>query len=305
MSVIKFPQTEISNGLIRAKIYLPDTRKGYYRGTRFDWSGNVASLDYNGHNYFGQWFAKYEPEIHDAIMGPVEDFTPLNYLETEPRGHFIKIGVGSLLKPDDNPYTFSRLYPIWDNGQWKVRRQSDQVQFIHELNDYDYSYRYEKILHLTKGKPELVLAHTLRNMGSRTIETSVYDHNFFVMDRCPIGPGFLIRMPFKPIDEDQGLGELAEINGNEIVLIRNLGKDEAIECYRLEGFGSTAKDYDISIESHNTGAGVRITSDQPILKLAFWACSTTLCPEPYIKITLDPGKEISWKLSYNFYALFK
>ena len=302
---MKYPQTEISNGLIHARIYLPDTRKGYYRGTRFDWSGNVVSLDYNGHNYFGQWFAKYDPEIHDVIMGPVEDFTPLDYLETEPQGRFLKIGVGVLSKPDDKPYTFSRLYPILDSGKWKMKKQSDQVQFIHELNDKDYSYRYEKTLHLTKGKPELALIHTLKNMGSRKIETSVYDHNFFVIDNRPIGPGFLIRLPFKLIDEDQGLGELAKINGNEIVFLRNLGKDETIECYRLDGFGSTAKDYDISIESHNTGAGVRITCDQPILKLAFWACSTTLCPEPYIKIKVDPRKEISWKISYNFYTLSK
>jgi len=75
---MKFPQTEISNGLIHAKIYLPDLHEGYYRGSRFDWSGNIASLDYNGHNYFGQWFSKYDPEIHDAIMGPVEEFTPLD-----------------------------------------------------------------------------------------------------------------------------------------------------------------------------------------------------------------------------------
>jgi hypothetical protein len=65
MPLMKFPQTEISNGLIRAMIYLPDSQKGYYQGTRFDWSGNMPSLEFNGHSYFGQWFTKYSPEIHE------------------------------------------------------------------------------------------------------------------------------------------------------------------------------------------------------------------------------------------------
>ena len=36
----EFPQAEITNGQIKAKLYLPDTEKGYYRSTRFDWSGD-------------------------------------------------------------------------------------------------------------------------------------------------------------------------------------------------------------------------------------------------------------------------
>ena len=46
-------------------------------------------------------------------MGPVEDFTPLDYAETKPGESFVKIGVGVLSKPDDKPYTFSRLYTIF------------------------------------------------------------------------------------------------------------------------------------------------------------------------------------------------
>ena len=48
-----FPSAEVANGRIRAKIYLPDAQNGYYRGTRFDWSGVVYSLQYKGHNYYG------------------------------------------------------------------------------------------------------------------------------------------------------------------------------------------------------------------------------------------------------------
>lgn len=303
MPLMKFPETEISNGIIRAKIYLPDSKKGYYRGTRFDWSGNMPSLQFNGHEYFGQWFTMYSPEIHDAIMGPVQDFTPLDYLDTKPGENFMKIGVGVLTKHDDKPYSFSRLYPVTDYGKWKIKKKSDEVHFIHELKNKDYSYFYEKTIQLIKDKPQMVLTHTLKNTGNRSIETSVYDHNFFVIDKQPIGPGYVVSLPFKLSGEGQGLGVLAEIDGNDIVFLKNLKSNENVYCSGLGGFGTSAKDYDIRIENRTTGAGVRITCDQPLLKLVFWCCSTTLCPEPYIKIKVDPGQEFSWRLTYEFYTL--
>ena len=66
------PEATISNGSIQSRLYLPDAQRGYYRGTRFDWSGVIYSLRYKGHEYFGPWFDKYDPNTHDAITGPVE-----------------------------------------------------------------------------------------------------------------------------------------------------------------------------------------------------------------------------------------
>jgi hypothetical protein len=301
----RIPRAEITNGLVHSAIYLPDSKTGYYRGTRFDWSGVVASLEYSDHNFISKWFTKYSPEIHDAIMGPVEEFTPLDYGDTKSGGSFLKIGVGMLFKSDDRPYTFSRLYQILNPGKWTVKKKSDQVLFIHELNDKLYSYHYEKTVLLTKGKPEMVLSHTLKNTGARTIETSVYDHNFFIIDKHPIGPGLAIRFPFKLRGNGNGIGELAEIDGNQILFLRVLGNGETVSCTILEGFSSSPDDYDIRIENRITGAGIRITCDQPILKLAFWACSTTACPEPYIKLKVDPGQEFTWKIKYEFYTLTK
>jgi hypothetical protein len=37
------PQTEIKNQHIQAKLYLPDSQNGFYRGTRFDWSGVISA----------------------------------------------------------------------------------------------------------------------------------------------------------------------------------------------------------------------------------------------------------------------
>ncbi|MDQ3292561.1 MAG: hypothetical protein M3Q05_14840, partial [Bacteroidota bacterium] len=176
--VADFPEAEIKNESIKAKLYLPDTQKGYYQGTRFDWSGVIPSLEYQGHQYFGQWFDKYDPKIHDAISGPVEEFTVLNYDEAKPGETFLKIGVGELRKADDSKYAFSKPYEIVNPGKWSVQKKADRVEFTHELKDAaGYSYIYRKVVRLVKGKPQLVLEHSLKNTGTKSINTSVYNHN--------------------------------------------------------------------------------------------------------------------------------
>lgn len=299
----KFPEAEITNGIMRARFYLPDSGKGYYQATRFDWSGIITSLEYKGHNYYGQWFEKYSPTIHDAVMGPVEEFGPVGYSDAKAGGSFIKIGIGSLSKPDESVYNNFKLYQIANPGKWKVKKKSDQIQFIHELNDAEYSYEYTKTVKLTKGKPEMVLTHTLRNTGRRTIETSVYDHNFLVIDKQPTGPGYVIKFPVNVTGKGQGIGDIAQIQGNQMTFLRDLAKSEKIYCGALQGFSNTAKEYDFRVENLKTGAGVRITCDQPILKLVFWASSTTVCPEPYIQIKVEPGKEFNWKIFYEYYTI--
>ena len=38
------PSAEIDNEHVRMRLYLPDSVIGYYRATRFDWSGVIYSL---------------------------------------------------------------------------------------------------------------------------------------------------------------------------------------------------------------------------------------------------------------------
>ena len=68
----EYPGVELSNGLIKMKLFLPDPENGYYRGTRFDWSGVMPQLEYKGHNYFDEWKTPHDPGVHDDIVGPVE-----------------------------------------------------------------------------------------------------------------------------------------------------------------------------------------------------------------------------------------
>jgi hypothetical protein len=297
----EFPEASITNGIIHARLYLPDANTGYYRGSRFDWSGVMPELEYKGHSYFGQWFEKYSPTNHDCIMGPVDDFLPAGYEEAKIGETFLKIGIGIVAKPDEPKYSIVTPYKIINGGTWKVKKKKDHVEFIQKLDDKDYSYEYNKTVQLVKDKPEMVISHELKNTGKKVIETNVYNHNFFQMDQQPTGPGYVIKFPFTPSGEQQNPGNFGNIQDNRIIFQKQLIKNEQLHYRSLQGYGNTAKDYDISIENYKTGAAVRITGDQPLSKLAFWSAPKTVCPEPFIHISIKPGETFKWNIYYQFY----
>jgi hypothetical protein len=301
-----FPQAEIASPTLQARLYLPDPEKGYYRGTRFDWSGVIASLRYRGHEYFGEWFARHDATHHDAITGPVEEFrvgeTTVGYEEAKPGESFLQIGVGTLRRPDEPAYRRFDTYELVDPGEWGVVTAADRVELTHVLHHpAGWAYRYTKVVRLEPDRPELVLEHRLENTGTRTLAVSVYDHNFFVIDAQPTGPDLVVTFPF----EARAIGDLkglAELRGRELRYLRGLREGETAMT-EIEGFGRTAADYDLRVENRKTGAGVRLVGDRPISKIIFWSIRTTLCPEPYIDLEVAPGQETRWTLRYQLYTL--
>ncbi len=303
----EFPSAEISSPSITAKFYLPDAGRGYYRGTRFDWSGVTYSLRTKNHEYFGKWFPKYDPKLHDAIMGPVEEFrsgnVALGYDEAKAGGTFIRIGIGVLRKPDEPKFEGFKPYEIVDHGKWKVRNGRDWISFTHTLKDSTgYAYQYTKTVRLAADKPVMTIEHVLRNKGSKRIQTSQYNHNFFVIDGQPTGPDSHVKFPFelkpvRPFPDD-----LAVAKGSEIGYSRELVEGDRV-FGEFAGFGKSASDYDIRMENRKAGAGVRITGDIPLAKLVFWSIRTVFSPEPYVDFDIAPGAEAKWTYRYEFYDL--
>jgi hypothetical protein len=315
------PAAQISNGQIEVSLYLPDAKKGFYRGTRFDWSGVICRLEYQGHNYFGQWFQKERDDVHDfvyegadivagpntAITGPVEEFftngKALGYDEAGPGGTYIKIGVGVLRKPGKDEYDHFRKDVLVDPGKWTVKRRRDSVEFTQTLNGPEgYGYVYRKTVRLVPGKPEMVLEHTLKNTGKKAIASSVYNHNFLALDQKPAGPGYSIAFPFDIQTKNPETGDLAEVRGKQIVYKKALtGTDRVMTL--IEGFGDSASDYDFRIESTSAGVGMRVTGDRPLSRAMLWSIRAVVSVEPYIDIDIEPGAEFTWKQDYTFYKV--
>ena len=301
------PNAEISNAEIRASLYLPDLQSGYYRGTRFDWAGQISSLRWKNHEYFGQWFDKYDPTLHDAIAGPVEEFltdgSALGYNEAKVGETFVRIGIGAARRTDDKEYQRFNTYEIVDPGTRTTKKTADKIEFVHELKDSGsgYAYVYRKTLRLAKNT--LVIEHQLQNTGRKRIDTSVYDHNFFTLDNQTTGPDFVVRFPFE-LTPLKPLSDLAAIRGKEITFNKVFERGQTVYT-ELGGFGTKPSDYDIRIENRQTGAAVHITSDTPLLKVVFWSAWKTVCPEPYIDVSADAGKSSSWRITYELYEATK
>jgi hypothetical protein len=288
------PQVDIANAVSRAKLYLPDAENGYYRATRFDWSGVVASLEHKGHNYFGVWFERYDPKLHDAITGPVESFNAIGYDEAAPGGTFLRIGVGFLRRPEDARVNDFKTYDIVDSGKWAARNGADWVEFTQTLGD---TYVYRKTVRLVKD--QLVLEHSLKNTGKKVLETNVFNHDFYMLDNQPTGPDIVVKFPFDAQSGPDWRGP-GELRGKELEYRQELPKGQSVSG-EIKGYGATAGDHDFRVENRKTGVGVRQTGDRPLSRLYFWSIRTTVCPEAYIHIRVEPGKEETWRTAYEFY----
>jgi hypothetical protein len=317
------PTINIGNDILHVAVYPPNATTGFYRGTRFDWSGVIGSLKFAGHDYYGPWFSKTDPTVIDfvrrgsdivagpcsAITGPAEEFLStgkaLGYDEAPAGGTFIKIGVGVLRKPDTGPYNSFRLYQIIDPGKREIRSTQSSVEFIHEVFDPSsgYGYKYRKTIRLVPGKPEMVIEHTLTNTGKRPLETSVYDHNFLVLDKQSIGPDFRVTVPFKihpmqPIKPDAA----AKVQGNQIVYTRELQFNQGF-AMNFDGFGPTSHDYNIKVENTKVGAGMSVISNRPLESIEIWSIRSVLAVEPYVHMSIKPNESFSWHYVYSYYKL--
>ena len=315
-----YPQAEISNGVLRAKIYLPDAEKGFYRGTRFDWAGVMGSLEDKEHSYVGPFFEKFDPSVADveignpilaginsAASGPVEEFigadgTALGYSEAKPGDTFCKIGVGSLRRIDNAAYSSYTNYAIVNGGKRTIKSGPDWIEFTQELEcGSGFSYLYTKTVRFVKNEAVMLIEHRLVNTGKKTIATQVYDHNFWTIDHQSTGPSTVISFPFTP-RATQDMAGLGEIRGKELTFPKDLRGSDTFYT-ELTGFGKETSDYQIRVENHKSGAGVLVTGDRPLANLGVWAVRTVVAPEPYIDINIPAGRDFKWSYTYRFYTV--
>jgi len=308
---------QISNARVTADLYLPDPDIGFYRGTRFDWSGVISRLQCDGHEYYGAWFTERQPSVrdfifrgadivagaHSAITGPAEEFVaPQGYDSAQSDQTFVKIGVGVLRRMDATEYSCYDSYELVDSGKWSTRQNAGSIEFTQEVADpvSGYGYAYTKTIRLVDQRPELVIAHTLRNTGRHAIRTPQYNHNFLTLDRAPIGPAFVITLPFAA-RTTTNLEPLAAISGNRIVYRAELSGDDVLG-FPVHGFSNSASDYDIRIENQQTGAGLRMIADRPLSHLAVWSIRTVLSVEPFIDLNIAPSTSADWSYHYTYSA---
>lgn len=301
-----YPYAEISNGVISAAVSVDTQSKyNYYRGQRFDWAGQIYSLTFKNHSYFGEWFyVEYDPYCHDAICGPTDEFTQIGYENASAGGEFLKIGVGILQKNENVPYSFRDSFVIVDAGKWDVSVSKNAITYKQTLNSKIASYIYTKTIELVEGSPVMKIKYSLKNTGNTKIDTMVYNHNFFRLDNELTNPSISLQFAFEPkkIEAKLRLAEkISNLVKNKISFTRGFTMSDMVLYRNIDG-ENKIENNDFKLENSRTGAAVRITGDRPLLKATFWACQKTYCIEPFVKIDVPAGEEFTWSNSYEFYT---
>lgn len=300
-----YPATNLQTKLLNVRLYLPDAQKGYYRGTRFDWSGLVSRVEYGGHSFFCEFKTEHDPLNHDDICGTAEEFgieSAPSYAQAKPGEPFIKIGIGVLERADDSPYAFWKRYKIRTPGYWATAVSPDTISFHQQLHGPNgWAYEFTKKVSLSSSEPELRIARRLLNTGTQTIDTDHYDHNFLRIDGVPAGTNYTIEFKFAPrFGTDSRTQGCVDLKDKSLVFSKEPAPDQAI-WVRLEEFKEPSDNW-IRIVNHATGATMTITTDQPLSKLVFYSSGGVLCPEAFVKLDIPPGHSREWATTYRFEA---
>jgi len=300
--VTDYPTHTLKSDQLTLTVYLPDAEKGFYRGTRFDWSG-VFGVEFGKHKLFGPWKGKHDPTNNDDIVGPCEEFgnaAPLGYDTAKVGETFVKIGVGELEKPKEEKYNFFGKYKIARPGEWKVTTGDAKATFEQTISTASgYGYKYTKIVAVQNA--EVRIQHVLENTGKVAISTDHYNHNFFNVDADPIGPNYSLKFEFNVRAENlRGkFGDWVEVKDKEVRFKEKFG--DGFVMAGLTGFDAELpanRGYDLSHAP--SGVRVKVFQSAPVSKFNLWGIKTTICPEPYTQIDLKPGGERIWRIVYTF-----
>jgi hypothetical protein len=49
-----------------------------------------------------------------------------------------------------------------------------------------------------------------------------------------------------------------------------------------------------------SGVTVTATCDRPLSGFRVWAIGSAVCPEPFVQLEVEPGKEAVWSWTYEF-----
>jgi hypothetical protein len=315
------PSVTLNNGLVTARIFLPDAERGFYRGTRFDQAGVFGGLSYAGHDFYVPWFDAVSPSVRDFVFendavivatntaanGPVEEFNAdggaLGYAEAAPGENFLKIGVGVLRRIDDAPYDRFHLYPVVDAGRRSNIVSAMRADFVHQVYDpgSGYGYDYTKTIRLEDDQPVMLIEHVLHNTGNKPIDTTVYNHNFLNIDDAGTTAGMELHTAFDIEVEQLPDPALAKISGNKFIYLGTPGTEDRVFA-RLQGHETIAADYDFRVVQRNIGAGVHITGDRPPTRVVLWSIQPVMSIEPFIAMSIAPGDTFSWSYRYVFEA---
>ncbi|KAL3904524.1 MAG: hypothetical protein SGILL_010033, partial [Bacillariaceae sp.] len=329
----------------------------YYQSTRFDWSSMIGqitrtSTDWQGnretHTMYGtrNWRVPHDPYWPESGVGLAAEFGVgddgsfcnffcgwnhvnevtngvLGYREAKVGESFLKIGVGELVKgscptcDSAEDYKFNSPYEFANPPEWNVEDYGDgrSVSLNHQATLKEHGYRLRK--DITLHNDQLLVKHTLTNIGRTPFSTAWYSHHFFTCDSHPVGSGYEVDVDLAATDgeyEEPGtwfwatpLQDYARVTASKdtvsVRMQRGLPSDVRIKAEFVKDENSHGG---FTVKACQTSIRETIPEvSQPKTGISMYAYnlyieSGTFSPEPQIYLHLMPGESTSWTQQLDF-----
>lgn len=271
-------------------------------GTRFDRTGWITQvrLESAGIDFcVPESLVAGQGTGGEGLSGEFGIERAIGYEEARPGETFVKLGIGALTRIDDEHYNFARTYPV---EAYEVRTETEaaRMTFVSEAPEHNgYGAALVKTIEID-GR-SLHIRYKLTNTGTKDFSTSEYVHNFMGIGGHPVGPDYVLNLPYEPKLirlGDGGVEDKLELSAGQMAWNAEAGG----EYYALFGGFAAGEAPYWELLHRPSGAGVRERGDFDASKFAVWGSGHVVAPEVFIELNLAPGETREWTRTYDFFA---
>ncbi|MCY1635785.1 hypothetical protein [Marinifilum sp. D737] len=273
-----------------------------YQFSRFDWTGKITSVKFNGIPISTQEKINGDPE-NVFGKGFYNEFgieMPIGFDEINEGGTFPKIGVGEL-KKEGEAYNFIKFYQV-KPASFKLIKEFNKLR-IECVSGIVNGYSYELIKEIELLESSFEIRYRLKNTGKKAILTNEYCHNFLAIDNELLGSNYILNFPFEL--KPELFGEVLNQEGKVIVNKEEITFNDIPEEQFFYGNLTGGKSVFASWELLNTKSkiGIRETGDFETSKINLWGWKHVISPELFFEIHVKPDEVIEWKRTYSLFNI--
>lgn len=291
----------IKNKVLSLDIEEPGTS---YRGSRFDWTGQVIQITYLGKHTFCTTESLNEESIGKLGRGLYNEFgidQPVGYDECKVGDKFYKIGVGLLTKESSEPYNFFREYEIKPYSFCSSFENTKAAFCCNSGEDQEYSFKLNKRIELLDNA--FTIFYTLQNNGKQEIRTNEYIHNFLSINKREINQSYKLIFPFKlHLEKMQSIVNPDNVSefGEDFITWNSIPTNQ----FFIDSVNTDYKEKGewilVNVEEK---VAIQEKCDLNIQKINVWGASHVVSPEIFVQLSISPGESLSWARTFKIFTL--
>ncbi len=291
----------LDNGTLRVEMCTPGEHPS--DGSRFDRAGFITEVVLKNEMHFcaSENRNNNHPTTHGR--GLCCEFRYNGWADAKVGERYPKIGVGLILKEDEESYAFYKKYDIhpypveWTETENAVEFRTGALPCCGVAVT-----QYKKIS--IEGNT-LTIDCELTNVGEKPLETGEYCHNFINIDGYAIGPEYRLDLPcMKDFGHEAVINRYTQAPSNLIADGKGFtfsGYDGKIIITSVSTDGmSSEMPFRWSLSNKAAKAGIYAEDFYTPSSVTFWITDHLFSPEFIQTISLAPGETAKWTRKMTF-----